>query len=301
MRKRTLGRGLSDLLSGESLTQSRAVIEIPLDELEPNPFQPRQAMDEDGLEDLTVSIENHGVLQPILVRRVGPGYQIVAGERRWRAARRAGLTTIPCLVQDAGDAQALELAMVENLQRDDLNPLEAARGYRLLMDDFGLTQDEIAQKVGKSRSAVANTLRLLDLPDEVQGRLRSGEIAEGHARALLALAGRTDEMTALLQRIIEEGLSVRETERLVREITSPKDAESAAEAQPAATAPRAGDDIVRDPHIAAAEQRLQTALAAKVVIRPSAKRGGVIHIRYYDTNDLERLVESLGKLAEPSD
>lgn len=301
MRKRTLGRGLSDLLSGESLTQSRAVIEIALDELEPNPFQPRQAMDEDGLEDLTVSIENHGVLQPILVRRVGAGYQIVAGERRWRAARRAGLTTIPCLVQDAGDAQALELAMVENLQRDDLNPLEAARGYRLLMDDFGLTQDEIAQKVGKSRSAIANTLRLLDLPDEVQGRLRAGEISEGHARALLALAGRTEDMAALLQRIVEEGCSVRETERLVREAIAPKDAESATEEEPAAVARRATGDIVRDPHIAAAEQRLQTALAAKVVIRPSAKRGGVIHIRYYDSNDLERLVESLGALAEPSD
>lgn len=301
MRKRTLGRGLSDLLSGESLTQSRAVIEIALDELEPNPYQPRQTMDEDGLEDLTVSIENHGVLQPILVRRSGSGYQIVAGERRWRAARRAGLATIPCLVQDAGDAQALELAMVENLQRDDLNPLEAARGYRLLVDDFGLTQDEISQKVGKSRSAVANTLRLLELPEAVQGALRAGELSEGHARALLALSGRDEDLALIMTRILEDGCSVRETERLVRELLSPTAAETPGDEEPATPRDQPAGDVVRDPHIAAAEQRLQTALAAKVAIRPSAKRGGVIHIRYYDDNDLERLLESLGALAEPAD
>ncbi len=308
MRKRTLGRGLSDLLSGESLTQSRAVIEIALDELEPNPYQPRQAMDEDGLEDLTVSIETHGVLQPILVRRSGPGYQIVAGERRWRAARRAGLATIPCLVQEADNSQALELAMVENLQRDDLNPLEAARGYRLLMDDFKFTQDQIAQKVGKSRSAVTNTLRLLELPEAVQAALRGGELAEGHARALLQLLDNDEALAAVLARILEEGSSVREAERLVKEVLSPtppqeNETEEAAQgaSETATATASAAADIVRDPHIAAAEQRLQTALAAKVAIRPSAKRGGVIHIRYYDTSDLERLLESLGALAEPVD
>jgi ParB family chromosome partitioning protein len=297
MRKRSLGRGLSDLLSGEALTQSRVVIEIGVDEIEPNPRQPRQSINENGLEELTLSIETYGVLQPIIVRRSGSGYQIVAGERRWRAARRAGLRTIPSLVQEADDSQSLQLAMVENLQRDDLNPLEAARGYRALVDEFGLTQEQVAQKVGKSRPAVANTLRLLELPEAVQAMLRAGQISEGHGRALLSLVGREAELASVLERIAADASSVRETERMVREILAPSD--SAAAPQTAAPrAPGTDHDLVRDPHIAAAEVRLQTALAAKVAIRPSAKRGGVIHIRYYDTSDLQRLLDALGGAGE---
>lgn len=295
MRKRGLGRGLSDLLSGEALSQSRAVIEVPLTEIEPNPNQPRQDFNEDALEELTLSIEMHGVLQPIIVRRTGATYQIVAGERRWRAAQRAGRQTIPCLVQDADDAQALELAMIENLQRDDLGALEAARGYRMLIQDFGLTQEEVAQRVGKSRSAVANTLRLLDLPDFVQTHLREGRLSEGHGRALLALVSQAEQLESALGRVVEEGLNVRETERLVRETLNPTASEAdEPEGLPAEPrARRSSQDLARDPHVAAAEQRLQMALATKIAIRPAAKRGGVIHIRYYEQEDLERLIALL--------
>jgi ParB family chromosome partitioning protein len=295
MRRKGLGRGLSDLLSGDTLAQSRAVIEVPLDDIEPNPMQPRQAMDDASLEELTLSIETHGVLQPILVRQVDTGYQLVAGERRWRAARRAGLHTVPCLVQTVDDIQSLELAMIENLQRDDLNAIDAARGYRMLVTEFGLTQEDVARKIGKSRSAIANTLRILDLPTEVQEDIRSSALTEGHGRALLPLLGHED-FPQVLESVRELGLSVRETERLVREKLSPAEAEEAKSpaipAVPRATARDRGDSA-RDPHVAAAEQRLQTALAAKVVIRPGAKRGGVIHIRYYDQNDLERLMAVL--------
>jgi len=286
---------LSDLISDESLGQSRAVIEIPLDEIEPNPLQPRTAMDDASLEELTLSIETHGVLQPIIVRSVADGYELVAGERRWRAARRAGLHTIPALVQDADEMQSLELAMIENLQRDDLNAIDAARGYRMLATDFGLTQEDVARKIGKSRSAVANTMRILELPAEVQDDIRAGLLSEGHGRALLGLMGH-ESFGSVLAQTREEGLSVREAERLVREALSPGEApaERPSVAGPARTPAGEQRDVARDPHVAAAEQRLQTALAAKVVIRPGAKRGGVIHIRYYDQNDLERLLSSLG-------
>lgn len=291
MRRKGLGRGLSDLLSGDTLAQSRAVIEIPLDDIEPNPMQPRRMMDDSSLEELTLSIEAHGVLQPILVRSAASGYQVVAGERRWRAARRAGLRTVPCLVQTADDAQALELAMIENLQRDDLNPIDAARGYKMMVADFGLTQEDVARKIGKSRSAIANTMRILDLPEAVQEAIRSGELSEGHGRALLPLVGH-ERFDEVVQAVREQGVSVRETERVVRELLSPETAGDKPVAQPSKAA---GDarDVARDPHVAAAEQSLQTALAAKVVIRPGARRGGVIHIRYYDQNDLERLLNVL--------
>lgn len=294
MRRKSLGRGLSDLLSGDTLAQSRAVIEIPLDDIEPNPLQPRQILDENSLEELTVSIESHGVLQPILVRGASGGYQIIAGERRWQAARRAGLRTIPCLVQTADDGQALQLAMIENLQRDDLNAIDAARGYRMLVADFGLTQEDLAKKIGKSRSAVTNTMRILELPESVQERIRTGELSEGHGRALLPLVSH-EAFDAVLEAVAEEGLSVRETERLVRETISPEETEAEKLAAPPPPRGPARDarDLARDPHVAAAEQRLRTALAAKVVIRPGAKRGGVIHIRYYDQDDLERLLLTL--------
>lgn len=298
MRKKGLGRGLSDLLSGEVLTQSRAVIEVPLEEIEPNPLQPRQYMDDSALEDLTLSIEHHGVLQPIIVRSATAGYQIVAGERRWRAARRAGLRTVPCLVQNADDQRALELAMIENLQRDDLNALEAARGYRMMMQEFGMTQEEVSRKIGKSRSAIANSLRILDLPEHVQDYIRTGQLTEGHGRALLALLDRPQDFERVLQAVIEQSLNVRETERMVRETVSPGAGAAAESAAPATRQARASIDVARDPHVAAAEQVLQTALAAKVAIRPGAKRGGVIHIRYYDSGDLERLLAMLTQAEE---
>ena len=292
MRRKGLGRGLSDLLSGDTLAQSRAVVEIPLDDIEPNPMQPRRMMDDTSLEELTLSIEAHGVLQPILVRSAASGYQVVAGERRWRAARRAGLRTVPCLVQTADDGQALELAMIENLQRDDLNAIDAARGYKMMVTDFGLTQEDVARKIGKSRSAIANTMRILDLPEAVQEAIRIGELSEGHGRALLPLVGH-ERFDEVVQAVREQGVSVRETERVVRELLSPETAAEKPLAQQPARSAADARDVARDPHVAAAEQSLQTALAAKVVIRPGARRGGVIHIRYYDQNDLERLLNVL--------
>lgn len=292
MRRKGLGRGLSDLLSGDTLAQSRAVVEIPLDDIEPNPMQPRRMMDDTSLEELTLSIEAHGVLQPILVRSAASGYQVVAGERRWRAARRAGLRTVPCLVQTADDGQALELAMIENLQRDDLNAIDAARGYKMMVTDFGLTQEDVARKIGKSRSAIANTMRILDLPEAVQEAIRTGELSEGHGRALLPLVGH-ERFDEVVQAVREQGVSVRETERVVRELLSPETAAEKPLAQQPARSAADARDVARDPHVAAAEQSLQTALAAKVVIRPGARRGGVIHIRYYDQNDLERLLNVL--------
>lgn len=292
MRRKGLGRGLSDLLSGDTLAQSRAVVEIPLDDIEPNPMQPRRMMDDTSLEELTLSIEAHGVLQPILVRSAASGYQVVAGERRWRAARRAGLRTVPCLVQTADDGQALELAMIENLQRDDLNAIDAARGYKMMVTDFGLTQEDVARKIGKSRSAIANTMRILDLPEAVQEAIRIGELSEGHGRALLPLVGH-ERFDEVVQAVREQGVSVRETERIVRELLSPETAAEKPLAQQPARSAADARDVARDPHVAAAEQSLQTALAAKVVIRPGARRGGVIHIRYYDQNDLERLLNVL--------
>jgi len=161
VRRRTLGKGLSELISEESLANTQSIIEVPLDNIAPNPRQPRQHMDDDALEELTLSIETHGVLQPLIVRPLAEGYEIVAGERRWRAARKAGLETVPCLVHALSDSHALQIALVENLQREDLNAVETAHGYRRLMTEVGFTQDQVAKIMGKSRSAVANTLRLL--------------------------------------------------------------------------------------------------------------------------------------------
>jgi ParB family transcriptional regulator, chromosome partitioning protein len=285
VRKRGLGRGLSELISGDALAQSRSVIEVRLAEIEPNPYQPRKHMDDDSIEDLARSIERHGVVQPILVRRSGDGYQLIAGERRWRAARRAGLATIPCMVDDVNDEGALELALIENLQRDDLSGIEAALGYRRLMEEFGLTQEQVAEYVGKSRSAIANTLRLLDLPEDIRGSIQEGRISEGHGRALLGLASNPAAMTEAWQRVSEEGLSVRDTERLVREALSPA-REAPAVAQPAAAAPI-------DPNLAEVQTRLQSALAAKVTIKPRGKRGGTIEIKFSNGEDLDRLVETL--------
>ncbi len=170
MRKKGLGRGLSELISGEALARTRSVLEVHLDKLEPNPYQPRQTMDEASLEELTLSIEAHGIVQPVVVRRTEEPevYQIIAGERRWRAAQRAGLQTIPCVVHEADEERMLEIALVENLQRDDLGPLETAQAMRHLIQQFGLTQEQIAEQLGRSRSAVANLLRLLDLPAPIK-------------------------------------------------------------------------------------------------------------------------------------
>lgn len=291
MRKKGLGRGLSELISGEALARSRAVLEVHLDNLEPNPYQPRTTMDEEALEELTLSIETHGVVQPVVVRRgeEEETFQIIAGERRWRAARRAGLQTIPCIVQDANDEAMLELALVENLQRDDLGPLETAHALRHLMEDFGLTQEQLSEQLGRSRSAIANTLRLLDLPDLMKEALAAGQISQGHARALLALSSDPDRMHEVFEIVREEGLTVRETEELTRRVPEPEPEEEV-DAQDDLKEPAPPSPQPTDPHIEAVKRRLRDRLGTKVALLPRSSGGGSIHISYHDAEDLDRIL-----------
>lgn len=286
MRRRSLGRGLSELLSGEGLGLTRAVVELPVHRLTPNPRQPRSEMQADSLEELTQSIEAHGVIQPIIVRAVGEEYEILAGERRWRAAQRAGLESVPCVIQQASDQESLEIALIENLQRADLNPIEAARGYRRLMDEFGLTQEGVAAVIGKSRSAVANTMRLLDLPEPVQEAIQRGQLSEGHGRALLGLGAGSAKLQALWPQVVERQLTVRETEQLVR------DALTAPEPPPSRPDEPSKPDRM-DPNLREAQERIQDALATRVVIRPGSRGTGKIEVHYGSAEEFERLFELL--------
>ncbi len=276
-----LGRGLSALIPPSG--PSEAVEEVDIDLVIPNPEQPRMRIDAEALEALTQSIREHGVIQPLLVSRSGTHegtYQLIAGERRLRAARAAGLTKVPVIVKEAAGRALLELALVENIQRADLNPLEEAAAFRRLHDDFGLTQEEIARRVGRSRAAVANTMRLLSLSEEIRLSLARGEITEGHARALLGIEDdRARE--AAWRRVVAEGLSVRETEALVR-----GEARKAA-AEPAQRAPRA-----KAPEVAELERRLEAALGTRVTLSPG-RRGGRIVIHYYTAEQLEDVVRRL--------
>lgn len=283
MRKKGLGRGLSELLSTETATRSRAVLEVPVDKVEPNPYQPRHAVSEESLEELTLSIETHGVVQPIVVRRTAEEdvYQIIAGERRWRAAQRAGLRTVPCIVHEADDRRSLELALVENLQRDDLNPIEMAEAMLQLINEFGLTQEQLAEQLGRSRSTVANTLRLLELPQEIRQAVEVGEISFGHARALLSLIEQPSRMFEIFAMITRHGLSVRQVEQMVREQQMTEEAD---EEKPE-PAPRE-----RDPYLEEAKRRLRNALGTKVTLLPKPSGGGTIHISYHDDEELDRLL-----------
>lgn len=287
MRKSGLGRGLSELISGEALARTRAVLEVHVDKLEPNPYQPRQDMSDAALEELTLSIEAHGIVQPVVVRRTSEEdvFQIIAGERRWRAAQRAGLQTVPCIIHDADDEKMLEIALVENLQRHDLGPIETAMALRHLIQEFGLTQDQVAEQLGCSRSTIANSLRLLELPIEIKEALASGRISQGHARALLSLADEPERMYELFQRIEAEGLTVRETEALVKE--TPEEIEPEPEEDEERPAPTA---TPADPHIEEVTRRLRNNLGTKVVLMPKSNGGGTIHITYHDSEDLERLL-----------
>jgi len=285
MRRKGRGRGLSELISGEALARSRAVLEVHVDKLEPNPFQPRQGLDDESLEELTLSIETHGVVQPVIVRPTEEleVYQIIAGERRWRAARRAGLQTIPCIVQEADDEKTLELALVENLQRDDLGPLETAHALRYLMQEFGLTQEQLSEQLGRSRSTIANMLRLLDLPEPVKQALAERRISQGHGRALLSLSAEPERMMALFERIEADDLTVRHTEALAREADEAEADQEAGEEPPAAPQPT-------DPHVEEVKRRLRDQLGTKVTVLPRGKGGGTIHITYHDVEDLDRIL-----------
>lgn len=287
MSRSRLGRGLSQLISSNALSQSRAVIEVTPDRLQPNPFQPRRGYDVATLDELAESIRQQGILQPLLVRPAGDNYQIVLGERRWRAAQQAGLETVPCIVQEVEDRQALEMALIENLHREDLNAVERARAYQQLIDDFDFTHEELAQHIGKSRSAITNTLRLLQLPEEVLASLAEGNISEGHGRALLSLEDDPDSLRDVWRAVESEELSVRATEELVREALGRDKPAAKARRSPRVAPPPP------DPHLMALSEHLQETLAAEVKLQPRQSGGGTILIRYSDSEELQRIVEHI--------
>jgi ParB family chromosome partitioning protein len=277
-RQRGLGRGLAALIP----SAGGGVEEVDPDLIVPNPHQPRAAFSEESLRELVDSIREHGVIQPLIVSAgESPGvYQLIAGERRLRAARLAGLTRVPVVVKEAADHELLELALVENLQREDLNALEEAQAYRRLADEFGLTQEAIASRVGRSRTAVANSVRLLGLSDEIKASLAAGEISEGHARALLGLDPETARRAAWRQ-VVERGLTVRQTEELVRH--------GSAAPQTSARPARRG----QNPEVASLEEKLRTALGTKVELRRGGKGRGRLVIHFYSDEELESLLRRL--------
>lgn len=280
-----LGRGLGALLGdyNQGPEADGSLRQLPLQKVEPNPDQPRRDFNEEELQALADSIGEHGILQPLTVREMPHSgyYQIIAGERRWRAARMAGLTEVPALVIEADDRQAMELALIENLQRQDLNPVEEAQGYHSLLEDYGLTQEEAARRVSKSRPAVANAMRLLALPQEVQWLIEQGNLSAGHGRALLALPT-PEAQIAFAGEIVDKGYSVRETEQRIRQAVQKKPAPPP------------------EPHplqlyYAEAERQLTAGLGRRVTISPGKKKGKIA-LEYYDQEDLNRLLQALSSL-----
>jgi ParB family chromosome partitioning protein len=274
-----LGRGLSALIPEAPVApaSSERGLDVDTDLLHPNPFQPRVHLDDAKIDELARSIRTHGIIQPIVVRRAaGEGYEIVAGERRWRASQRAGLLKVPVVVRDVPDDKLLAAALIENIQREDLNPIEEAQAYRRLSDDLQLTQEQIAEAVGKDRSSIANHLRLLRLPHEIRENLVSGSLSMGHARALLGLPDETAQLR-VSREIVAKNLSVRETEALV-----------AKGGQPAQKRPEESKDV----HTRAAEDRLRFALGTRTrIVRKG--RGGRIEIEFTNENELQRIFEYL--------
>ena len=284
MTRRALGRGLSALLSDTSVTTSEQVLDVDIDLIEPNSLQPRTNFDEERLEELAQSIRANGIIQPILVRRTDSDrYQLVAGERRWRAAQRAGLQRIPCVVRDIPEDKVLELALIENIQRQELNAIEEAHAYKKLIETLSLTQEMVAQRVGRDRTFITNYLRLLRLPDDVQRLVEQEKISTGHARALLGIDD-PDIQRKLAQSVISQSLSVRETERAVKRlIEGPSAREVSKRAVPS-----------EDANVKAAENKLRRRLSSKVqILSNQAGDGGKIEIEFYDTNDLDRIYQLL--------
>jgi len=276
--RQALGRGLEALIPELGGERRERIVSIDIDAIQPNRHQPRQHLNEEKLQELADSIRSHGLVQPVVVRTVGEGYELVAGERRWRAARLAGLDKIPAVVKDCTEAELLELALIENLQREDLAPLEEAGAYQTLIDQFGLTQEGIAHQVGKSRSQVANTLRLLGLGQVARELLASGALTGGHARTLLGVT-EPDRQGALAKIAAEKGLSVRQLEELVRVETLKR--------------PERGAKVAREPWMGEVEEGLGRLLGVRVSLHPT-KRGGYLRIRYARREDVERLYAALG-------
>ena len=275
-----LGRGLASLIP-QRPTPAQGQLEIPIDRIRMNPYQPRRRVDSEALAQLAESIRTHGVIQPVLVTEQLDGYQLVAGERRLRAAQLAGLDRIPAVVRQLADREQLELALVENLLRADLNPIEEATAFRQLLDEFGFTQDQLASRMGRARSTVANTLRLLDMSQAVRDAVADGRLTEGHARAMAGLAERHE--ASLVAHIGERGLSVRQTEELARRLRDAHEPKPGAEASV---------DRATDPDLERVEEDLRQALGTKVSLARS-RRGGRIVIEYYSDEDLGRLYERL--------
>lgn len=284
LKDRGLGKGLGALLGDDALqSQEGGSLSLPISEVQPGLKQPRKRFDDESLADLADSIRTHGIIQPLTVRRLSSGYyQIIAGERRWRAAKLAGLHEVPAVIIEADDRTVMELGLIENLQREDLNPIEEANGYKVLMDEYGLTQDEVAQRVGKSRPAVANALRLLALPDAVHLLLEEGRLSAGHARAILSAPDK-ELQKRLAQKVVQDGLSVRQTEALAKRLAKAQDLldEDAAPAVP--------DFSI---YLRAAEQDLSSRFGRKVHII-NGKKKGKVELEYYNTDDLNALLELL--------
>ena len=277
-KKSGLGKGLDAIFAENVVEENGGATELRLSELEPNRNQPRKDFDEEALAELADSISQHGVLQPLLVRPiVDGGYQIVAGERRWRAARMAGVTTVPAVVRELDDSQVMEIALIENLQREDLTPLEEALGYQTLMDSYDMTQDEVSKTVGKSRPTIANALRLLKLPKEIQEMIRSGAVSAGHGRALLAFKDE-EAMIAVAEQIAAEDLSVRTVERLAQKANEEK--------------PKTGKKPGNIPFFKEVELSLHDHLGRKVHVNGNEKKG-VLQIEFYGKDDLSALLAAL--------
>jgi ParB family transcriptional regulator, chromosome partitioning protein len=281
MQKQALGKGLGALIPDLSALDERerkslGILEIELDKLVPNEFQPRKVFDDEKLKELAASIKVQGVIQPIIVHRIGTNFGLIAGERRWRAARLAGLKTIPALVREASKRELIEQALIENIQREDLNPLEAAEAFKQLQDEYKLTQEDLAKRVGKERSTITNFLRLLGLPKEIKQHLAAGAVNMGHAKAILSLERLRDQLFAANQ-IVKKALSVREAEALAARLKKPVKEKKA----------RAGSEFK------AIEERLRKSLGTKVSIAAKAK-GGKIVIEYYSGEELERILEKIG-------
>ena len=281
MQKQALGKGLGALIPDltaldEKDRKSLGIMEVELDKIAPNEFQPRKVFNDEKLKELAASIKAQGIIQPVIVHRIGSNFGLIAGERRWRAARIAGLKTIPALVREASKRELIEQALIENIQREDLNPLEAAEAFKQLQDEYKLTHDDLSKRVGKERSTITNFLRLLGLPKEIKQHLAAGELNMGHAKALLSLERQRDQIAAASQ-IVKKALSVREAEALAARLKRP------------VKSGKAKDTSAYQ----AAEERLRKALGTKVSIAPRAK-GGRIVIEYYSSEELERVLERIG-------
>jgi len=282
VKRPALGKGIGALLSSAAQEGGKKYFSCPIEELKPHALQPRKTFDDRKMSELVASIEEKGIIQPLVVRRQDDYYQIIAGERRWRAAQKAGLERVPVVIQDVSEDWALEIALIENIQREDLNPLEEAGAYRHLMDSFDLLQEEVAKRVGKDRSTVANSLRLLRLPEKVKNDVAASRLSMGHARALLALEQDEDIIEASIE-VIRKKLSVRETEKLIKKIKNMLGTK--------ARKPPVEKEV--DPNLLALENSLRQQLGTQVKLHAKDK-GGRIEISYYDEDELSRILDLIG-------